>query len=275
LAGKTIRNSIHAGERDLSRHWKRNVQDVDRLAVRHRPEGQPVMHQNWGKLLFMHWRIDENLLRPQVPSELEIDTFGGSAWIAIAPFTMWDVRAFPPFVPPVPGLDSMHELNVRTYVHYNGIPGVWFFSLDTNSSAAVLAARTFYHLPYYTADIEVKATKKRVNYKLRRDDDPPAKFHAKWTVGERLPQSQPGTREFFLTERYVLYTEHDGEIYRARIHHQPWPLHEAELTEFSSTMLEANGLTQPKSEPLLHYAEEISVDIWLLHNVDRSTASNL
>lgn len=241
--------------------------DVDRLAARHRPDGQPVMHQDWGKLLFMHWRINENLLRPHVPASLEIDTYGDSAWIAITPFTMWDIRAFPPFVPPVPGLDSMHELNVRTYVHYNGVPGVWFFSLDANSRAAVLGARTFFHLPYYNADIEMSG-KKKIKYQLERRDDPPAEFSAVWSVGEPLPKSQPGTREFFLTERYILYTEVRGELYRARIHHEPWELYEAELTTFKSTMLEAKQLPQPKTQPLLHHAEQVSVDIWSLESVD-------
>jgi uncharacterized protein YqjF (DUF2071 family) len=245
----------------------RNVTDVDRLAVRHRPKGQPVMHQKWGKLLFIHWRIAENLLRPHVPPALEIDTFGDSAWIAITPFTMWDIRGVPPYMPPIPGLDEMQELNVRTYVHYNGVPGVWFFSLDANSSAAVLAARTFFHLPYHNADIEVEG-KKKIKYRLQRRDEPEAAFKATWTVGEPLKQSQPGSVEFFLTERYLLYTEHQGGLYRARIYHEPWELYEAELTGFGSTMLEALQITQPKTEPLVHYAEEISVDIWFLENID-------
>ena len=241
--------------------------DVDRLAVRHRPKGQPVMHQDWGKLLFIHWRIDENILRPLIPASLEIDTYGDSAWLAITPFTMWDIRAFPPFVPPVPGWDSMHELNVRTYVHHNGVPGVWFFSLDANSRAAVLGARTFFHLPYFNAEIEMEG-KKKIKYRLDRIDEPAAQFRAAWTVGEPLPKSQPGSREFFLTERYILYTEYDDDLYRAHIHHEPWQLYEAELTSFSSTMLEANRLIQPKTQPLLHYADEVNVDIWSLELVD-------
>ena len=244
----------------------RKVTDVDRLEVRHKPPGQPIMHQNWGKLLFMHWRINENLLRPHVPSSLGIDTYGDSAWIAITPFTMWDIRAFPPFVPPVPGLDSMHELNVRTYVHHNGVPGVWFFSLDANSRAAVLGARTFFHLPYYNADIEMNG-KKKIKYRLKRRDEPAAQFKADWKVGDALPQSQPGSREFFLTERYILYTQFEGELYRARIYHEPWQLYKAELTNFGSTMLEASNLTQPKTQPILHHAEEISVDIWGLESI--------
>jgi uncharacterized protein YqjF (DUF2071 family) len=246
----------------------RHATDVDRLAARHRPKAQPVMHQTWGKLLFMHWRINENLLRPHVPDSLEIDTYGDSAWIAITPFTMWDVRAVPPYAPPIPGLSSMHELNVRTYVHHNGVPGVWFFSLDTNSSAAVLAARTFFYLPYYNAEIELKQRGKRIHYILSREDDPPAEFDATWIVGDPLPQSQPGSKEFFLTERYMLYTEDQGQLYRARIYHDPWPLQQAELTKFGSSMLEANQLTQPKTQPIVHYAEEIEVEIWFLEKVD-------
>jgi len=245
----------------------RNVTDVDRLAARHRPPGQPVMHQDWGKLLFIHWRINQNMLRPHVPDSLEIDTYGDSAWIAITPFTMWDIRAFPPFVPPLPGLNSMHELNVRTYVHYNGVPGVWFFSLDANSSAAVLAARTFFRLPYYNAAIKMEG-KKKIKYRLKRDDDPLAEFRADWSVGEALPQSQPGSREFFFTERYILYTEWNGDLYRARIHHEPWQLYKAELTRFDSTMLEALQITQPKTQPILYHAEEVSVDIWMLESLE-------
>jgi uncharacterized protein YqjF (DUF2071 family) len=238
--------------------------EIERLAVRRRPDGQPLMHQVWGKLLFMHWRIDEKLLRPLIPAALEIDTFDSSAWIAVTPFTMWDIRAFPPFVPPVPGFSSMHELNLRTYVHLDRVPGVWFFSLDCNSAAAVLAARALYSLPYYNAEIEIEEQGTRIDYSLTRTDDPPAELQASWKVGETLPYSHPGSLEFFLTERYCLYSERDGKLYRARIYHEPWPLKKAGLTSLSSTMIQSLGLPAPEQEPLLHYAEEISVDIWRL-----------
>jgi uncharacterized protein len=243
---------------------KQHLTELERLAVRARPEGQPIMHQNWGKLLFMHWRIEEKLLRPVVPKDLEIDTFDGSAWIAITPFTMWDIRAFPPFIPRIPGLNSMHELNVRTYVHHDRVPGVWFFSLDCNSAAAVLGARMFFHLPYYNAEIELEEEDETIDYSLDRIDDPPAQFEASWEIGETLPYSHPGSLEFFLTERYCLYSEHDRELYRARIYHEPWPLQRATLLSLDSTMIESQGLPTPTGDPLLHYAEEISVDIWPL-----------
>ncbi len=237
---------------------------IDRLSIRSRPSGQPVMHQKWGKLLFMHWRIEPDLLRPLIPAGLEIDLFDGSAWIAIVPFTMWDIRAFPPYAPAVPGLSAMHELNVRTYVHFNGTPGVWFFSLDCNNSAAVFGARTFYYLPYYNADLELNQSDSTIHYFSSRTDKPIAEFRATWEIGSPLPTTEPASLEFFLTERYCLFSEHKGKLYRSRIHHPSWPLQTATLDSHSSTMIKVLDIPEPTSDPLLHFAEALAVDIWPL-----------
>ena len=222
------------------------------------------MHQHWGKLLFLHWRIEETLLRSLIPDVLEIDTFDGSAWIAVTPFTMWGIRAS--FLPPIPGASAFHELNLRTYVHLDGVPGVWFFSLDATNSLAIWAARRFYHLPYFKAEMSLEQKGKTIEYSSKRMNSP-AQFHAMWVIGECLPESQPGTLQFFLTERYCLYTSHRGQLYRARIFHPPWSLQAATLSAFDSTMIESPGLPTPHGEPLLHYSEKIGVDIWPVKKV--------
>lgn len=239
----------------------------DRLSIRTRPSGFPLMHQNWGKLLFMHWAIDAEVLRPLIPSRLSIDTFGEKAWIGVVPFTMWGIRA--PFLPPIPGTSAFHELNVRTYVHYNRVPGVWFFSLDAENSLAVWGARTFYHLPYFNAEMSLKQEGKSISYSSKRVDErgAQAEFHATWTIREELPQTQPNSLEFFLTERYCLYSFHRDRLYRSRIFHQPWPLQCATLGSYRSTMIESLGTPQPECEPVLHYAESIAVDIWPLRRI--------
>ena len=244
----------------------------DRLAIRVRPTGFPLMHQNWGKLLFMHWTIDAEILRPLIPSQLSIDTFDGKAWIGVVPFTMWGIRAA--FLPAIPGTSAFHELNVRTYVHFNGAPGVWFFSLDAASGFAVWGARTFYHLPYFNAEMSLEQEGETINYSSKRIDQrgSPAEFQAKWDIGESLAQSTPGSLEFFLTERYCLYSFHRDRLFRSRISHQPWPLKKAELVSatlslaggYRSTMIQALGIPESVGEPLLHYAESIAVDIWPL-----------
>ena len=132
------------------------------------------MAQTWSELGFLHWRVPEAALRALVPPALEIDTFGGAAWVGLVPFTIGRSR-FPP-LPPLPALGAFHEVNVRTYVHHEGRePGVWFFSLDATSRTAVRGARLVYKLPYVHAAIELDIDKdaaapERVRYASRRRD---------------------------------------------------------------------------------------------------------
>jgi uncharacterized protein YqjF (DUF2071 family) len=244
-----------------------DITDTDRLALRARPAGRPIMYQKWGKLLFMHWRIDERLLRPLIPRQLEIDTYDGSAWIGVVPFTMWDIRAS--FLPAIPGTSAFHELNVRTYVYHQGVPSVLFLSLDAANKLAVWGARTFYHLPYFNAGMSLSQTGNTISYSSVRKDrrGAPAELQATWNIGEALPPTLHDSLEFFLTERYCLDCEHRGKLYRARIHHQPWPLRQAALKALGSSMAESHGLPTPPGDPLLHYCEEVSVEIWPLKKI--------
>jgi uncharacterized protein len=241
---------------------------IDRLSPRARPSGTPIMHQTWGKLLFLHWRVPVEQIRPLIPERLSIDSWEGSAWVGVTPFTMWGVR--PTFLPPVPWVSETHELNVRTYVHLDAVPGVWFLSLDAANPLAVYGARFAFHLPYFRAEMELQEDGPTVHSRSRRThpDSPLAEFEATWTGGEPLPELAPDTRDFFLIERYCLYTENEGKLYRGRIHHRPWPLCRAALDTLRSTMLEAQGITTPEKEPLLHQQREpIDVEVWPLEEV--------
>lgn len=241
--------------------------NIDRLVLRTRPSGRSLIRQYWGKLLFIHWAIDAAVLRPLIPAELSIDTFDGKAWIGVVPFTMWGIRAS--FLPPIPGTSAFHELNVRTYVHFKGIPGVWFFSLDAASRLAVWGARQFYYLPYFNAEMSMAQFGAAIKYHSTRKDErgAPARLQTCWTIGECLAQARSGSIEFFLTERYCLYSYHQRQLYRSRIFHDPWPLQSATLDSYQSTMIESLGIEEPKGEPVLHYAESIGVNIWPLRKV--------
>jgi uncharacterized protein YqjF (DUF2071 family) len=211
----------------------------------------------------MHWPVPVDLLRPLIPEPLSIDTYDGLAWVGITPFTMWGVRAA--FTPPLPSLSESHELNVRTYVHLDGVPGVWFFSLDANNAVAVLGARTVFHLPYFNARMSLERRDRTIYFASRRDHRcaAPAEFEAVWMVGERLGEAKPGSLEFFLIERYCLYSARGGKLYQVRILHEAWPLQAAHLSSYRSTMIEAQGLPSPEGGPLLHQqGEPLKVRVW-------------
>lgn len=238
---------------------------MDRLSPGNRPEGSPIMHQNWGKLLFLHWSVPVSVLRPMIPRGLEIDTHEGGAWVSITPFTMWGIR--PVMLPAVPGLSDSHELNVRTYVHAGGVPGVWFFSLDASNAVAVLAARLGFHLPYYRAEMHLEEAAETFTFVSRRADDKGkrADFHARWTRGHELSRPEPDSLEFFLVERYYLYAAREAKLYRARIHHAPWSLRSATVEALTSTMGEANGIDLPEKPTLVHaQGDPLAVEVWPL-----------
>src|SRR5438105_5966719 len=115
------------------------------------PERAWTMGQTWENLLFAHWRVDHDVLRPHVPPALELEEFDGSAWIGLVPFHIDGIRLRGTL--PAPLLSSFHELNCRTCVRRDGRPGIWFFSLDASSRWAVEAARRLYKLPYHHARI--------------------------------------------------------------------------------------------------------------------------
>src|SRR5207253_3706280 len=94
------------------------------------PQGPWVMGQTWEDLLFAHWRVDPELLRPRVPAGLELDIVDGAAWIGVAPFRLTGLRLRG--LLPFPGASSFLELNVRTCVTAQDKPGIWFFSLDAS-----------------------------------------------------------------------------------------------------------------------------------------------
>ncbi|MFO0562833.1 MAG: DUF2071 domain-containing protein [Polyangiales bacterium] len=244
---------------------------IDRVAPTRRPKGMPVMKQRWEELLFMHWEVDAEMLRALIPSELELDTFEGRAYVGLVPFTMRGVR--PVFVPPVPGLSDFHETNVRTYVHYKGRdPGVWFFSLDAAQSIAVRIARAWFKLPYHYATMQMQRdlVSNVVSYKSERHwpDPVPASLRARYEVPGPIEPAKVGTLEHFLAERYVLYSKADDKLFLGRVHHLPYPLQLAKVLEVDETLLRAARIKRPDTmPPLQHYASAVDVDVWALEPV--------
>ncbi len=241
-------------------------------AVEHRPYPLPagpwIMTQIWHEVLFAHWPLAPSVLRPLVPAVLELDTFEGQAWLGLVPFRMTHVS--PRGIPPVPRLSQFPEMNVRTYVVVNSIPGVYFFSLDAGSALAVALARRFFHLPYFHASMRSVPVGESIEYESHRlrPAAPEAHFVARYRPLSPITHAQRGTRDSWLTERYCLYTTgRRNHLYRGDIHHRPWPLQTAELTITSNSMTLPQHIHLPGPPPLLHYAHRQEVLIWPLRRL--------
>lgn len=233
--------------------------------VAHRPWPLPatpwVMFQSWRDLLFAHWRLPPERIRALVPASLELDVFEGDAWVTIAPFRVADLHLRG--LPPLGGVSYFPELNLRTYVRAGGRPGVWFFSLDAASAAAVAGARTLYRLPYHHAEMSVERAAGWIDYSSRRVKGD-AVFEARYRPSGAIARPEPGTLDYFLTERYALYTVlRSGRVLRAQIHHSPWNLQSAEAVITHDTVSAAAGLDLRDSTPRLHFCARQDTLFWL------------
>lgn len=235
---------------------------------RHRPWAalaRPwAMVQVWRDLLFAHWNVPAETLRSFVPPQLTLDTFGGEAWVSVAPFHMsLRMRG----LPILPGMARILELNCRTYVTAEGKPGIFFFSLDTASRAAVWGARTFYHLPYFPAEMRVDQHGRGIRYSSRRVRGD-ANFDGKYEPISEARQANPGTIEHWLTERYCLYTVWRGAAYRGEIHHSPWALQNASASIEENSVASAAGIALDGKHPAMTaFVKELKVLIWTLERV--------
>lgn len=256
------------------------------------PERPWIMSMEWHDLLFAHWSVEPAAMEaavaaacgansgirrersaapdersPALPAGMTLDLRDGRAWLGVVPFRMAATRLRG--TPPVPGPSAFPELNVRTYVTVDGRPGVFFFSLDAASRIAVRAARAWFHLPYFDAEMTCARTADDVAYRSRRTHRgaAPAAFEATYGPAGPVRLAAPGSLEHWLSERYCLYAvapRRGGghRIFRGEIHHEPWPLRAARAEIVVNSMAAAAGLGVTGPPESLLFVDSIVVAGW-------------
>lgn len=215
-----------------------------RAADGRRPQS---MHHRWETLLFLHWRLPADRIQATLPPGLTVDTYNGEAYLAIVPFFMRNVR--PARLPSVPWISNFLELNVRTYVYdRDGVPGVWFYSLDCNQPVAVIVARVMTGLPYMHASMSARQGR-LLDYTCRRRGSRETARYRYRAMGEAR-EAAPESLEFFLLERYYLFSQRSGALVRAQVTHVPYRFREAEVEECSTLPVQMDGFPEVSVAPV-------------------------
>lgn len=219
------------------------------------PARRPAVSMTWADIAFAHWPVPAGLMRSLVPEALELDTHDGTAWVGLIPFEMrdCDFRG----VPPLPGLGTFLECNVRTYVKHRGIPGVWFFSLDAASRIAVIGGRVAWGLNYRLARFRRTRAGETFRYELTRHRGD-GSGRLDWTPGPPIPTPMPGSLEHFLVERYHLYSMRRGRLIRGRVDHSPWDLRSATAHHVDTGLVRAAGI-DVEGSPIVHCSNGVRV----------------
>lgn len=221
------------------------------------PVRTAVMRQDWLDLAYVHWRYDPAVVQALLPKGLEVDTFDGSAWVGLIPFSMRDVAL--PHGPSVPYLGAFSEVNVRTYVRVGGRPSVYFFSLDVDRLIPAVVARLTYRLPYcwgFTSHVrqgDTLTTSVRRRWPQRVDDSSMTIEMGDPVVADEL--------DIFLSARWGLYSRGIRGLRYAAVDHAPWPLRAASLRSIDQSLVQAAGLPAPTGDPHVRCSDGVSVRI--------------
>jgi uncharacterized protein len=192
-------------------------------------------------------------VRPRVPEELEIEEHDGSAWVSVQFFRVRALRARGAL--PVPGISNFLQLNVRTYVRGpEGLPGVWFFSIDASSRLAALGVRRIYHVPAFHARMTQEPVGEWQEAECVRVGEPGRVFAARYRATGETFHAKLGSLEFFLTERYRIFAADAA----AEMHHDRWMLSPAEA-EVELSSIAPFTLSEPRC---CHFAFRQDALIW-------------
>jgi uncharacterized protein len=210
-----------------------------------------LLSQRWDDLLFAHWPVDADVLRPLLPRGVELDELNGSAWVGVVAFRMTETRAGG--LLPTRGLGPIPELNLRTYVNVQGERGVWFLSLDTSSPLFITIGRALYGLAYHRAQMIVTRDGTRFHYASVRGA---TTFVASCEpIGGSRPATL-GSLEHWLLERYRLYALRGGQLVTACVEHAPWVLQDVAVRLHANTLAPASlGLA---GEPVAHFSPGVA-----------------
>lgn len=201
----------------------------DRRDVSHRafapPATRPPMRMGWRDAVFLSWRVAPERIAAVLPPGIELDIFDGSAWVSVVAFSMDRKRIFG-------GLrvwrGRFAELNVRTYVVRDGVPGIRFLSMDT-TSRLVTAIGNVMGMPYRYAQ-RMRMAPGQV------EDQPRGLGRLTFRPVAGAPR-EASALDRFLAERYVAFVGQGSRV--LHVHHAPWPLRDVRVEGLRLGFLEA------------------------------------
>lgn len=240
--------------------------------IAHRPWQLPskhwIMRQTWSNLFFTHWPIAPEMIRPYIPQSLQIDTFNRYAWVGVVLFVMKGV--YPRGLNCISLIRPFPEINVRTYVQFDGKPGIYFLSIDVGDWASCTIAKRWFRLPYFSSDVFFDRKDQNFYFQSNRKGiaNTTIKFNGKYIPLPGVFYPQKGTLDHWLTERYCLYSkDQKGNLYCGEIHHRPWPLQNAESEIPTNSLLSPFNFDLTGVKPISHYSKGVDSFIWNIKKI--------
>lgn len=217
------------------------------------PSGKWTYYQEWNNVLFFHWEVSADVLRPLVPKALNIDTLNGKAYISVVAFTMQKIRA--KNLPAIKFISDFDEVNVRTYIDNGHKKGVYFLNIEAEKPLSVFIAKALSGLPYEKANI-------RRTHNQYSSSNPKKGFYLDTGFDILAPVTEKTTLDHWLTERYCLYLNKDERLYQYDIHHKEWEIKNVAVKRLKLGYKIGGIDLTGRAPDRTHYSDGVKVVAW-------------
>jgi len=222
---------------------------------------QWIMKQNWSDLLFIHWSMPKNVIAPYIPKSLELDSYDHHAWLSVVLFCM--EGTYLRGIPKLSVFRSFPQINFRTYVRYNGNPGIFFLSLDTSHFLTYSFSKKLYKLPFFHALMDYKKNGNELYMKCSRKNEK-AQLEVNYVPFGEPKRPKKDSIEQWLTERYRMYTvDHSGNVFFCDVEHNPMKLQSADARILQNSLL-FPFQHELKKQPFVYFSKGVIAKVGLL-----------
>jgi uncharacterized protein YqjF (DUF2071 family) len=177
----------------------------------------------WSNLFLATYAVPEELLRPRLPSGLELDRRDGQCFVSLVAFDFRDTRVLGV---PWPGFRHFPEVNLRFYVRWREQRGVIFLREFVPQRFVARMARTLYNEPYLATPMSsiVKEEPESIHVEHRIAFG--GRTHTLAATGAR-PGFAPvaDTVEHFFKEHEWGFGVVRGRLRRYRVEHTVWEVY--------------------------------------------------
>lgn len=214
-----------------------------------------IWSQQWINLLFLHWQVPADLLSPHVPNGVTIDTYHERAWVSLVLFRL---KVRPRWLPFVPGISTMNEMNLRTYVTGRDQPGICFLSMHANNRPAIRLARWLTPLPYFPARIRYETAPAGYSFDCAAAQ-PDCRLSVRFSPRGNTRCPKKGSLDAWLLERYRLFiSARSQQLMTAEVAHPRWSVRAARATIAANTIGAPFGLVLSRAADLAHFSTGVA-----------------
>jgi uncharacterized protein len=214
-------------------------------------------------LLFLHYAVDYDAIRALVPPMLEVEQFDNSAWVGLMALRLAKLHGRRLPIPK--WWHQFPEVDLVTYVSYQGRRGVYFLSIESGRRIVSTAIRWYTALPYLYSDLTMAGHPGPIRVTSQRDSQggPAAKLDLTYKATKTPVTIVDGSPLGFMLAQFSSFAiDLWGRVIELDEIHSLWEPVEVELEVTTNTLGQALGIDLPLQPTLAHAAASQRVLTW-------------